>query len=178
MTREKNFIEITIPDSPDWAERVSEKVMMNAIRYGSCTQSILSAFLEEFKIEDPLLIRAAGALHIGLLTSLTCGIHIAGMMVLGLVMGRENLQSGHDGLIPIMGPGQQLIPRITEIVGGHSCLELTGTDFSDLNQAAAFRKSKEAEKCLYRMKNGACEIARFLQEMNKKGEIFRSPGKN
>jgi hypothetical protein len=104
MTTEKKSLEITIPDSPDWADRISEKAFMNAIQYGSCTQSILSAFLEEFKIEYPLLIRAAGALHI------------------------------------------------------------------------AFRKSKEAEKCLYRMKNGAGEIARFLQEMNQKCEIFRIAG--
>jgi hypothetical protein len=176
MTTEKKHLEITIPDSPDWADRVSEKTFMNSIQYGSCTQSILSAFLEEFKIDDPLLIRAAGAMHVGLLTSLTCGIHSAAVMVLGLVMGREKLQSGHDGLIPIMGPGQQMVSRISRTIGGSLCLELTGTDFSDLRQAAAFRKSKEAEKCLYRMKNGAGEIARFLQEMNQKGEIFRAAG--
>ncbi|MBI4765620.1 MAG: C_GCAxxG_C_C family protein [Deltaproteobacteria bacterium] len=173
MTTEKKDFEITIPDSPDWPNRVSEKAFINAKLYGSCTQSIFSVFLEEFQIDDPLLIRAAGAMHVGMLTSLTCGIHSAAMMVFGLVMGRENLKSGHDGLIPIMGPGQHLVGRITDTIGGHSCLSLSGTDFSDLNQAIAFRGSKAAEKCLYRMKNGAGEIARFLQEMSQKGEIFR-----
>jgi hypothetical protein len=171
MTLQKQSLRINIPDSPEWIDRVKEKAFTNAISYGSCTQSILSAFMDEFGVEDPLLLRSAGAMHIGMLSSLTCGIHSAAMMVLGLVMGREDLTQGHDGIIPIMEPGQNLIDRLNRKLGGHACRELTGTDFTDLNQAMAFRGSKDAEKCLHRMRDGAGEIALFLDEMKRNKEL-------
>jgi len=172
MKTENELKEITLPTSSDWVERVKEKAINNATQYGSCTQSILSAFMEEFGIDDPLLFSAAGAMHIGMLTSLTCGIQSAAMMVLGLMMGRERLEQGRDAMAPIMGPGQELIRRINSRIGGHSCRELSGTDFTDLEQAIAFKQSEDFEKCLFRMRDGAEEIALFLKELDEKGELF------
>ncbi|MFO7963105.1 MAG: C-GCAxxG-C-C family protein [Desulfobacterales bacterium] len=171
MTMSSRSIKIEIPDNPEWIARVKEKAFTNAVSYGSCTQSILSAFMDEFGIDDPVLMRSAGAMHVGMLTSLTCGIHSAAMMILGLVMGREDPAQGHDGIILIMEPGQLLMKRLNQRLGGHNCLDLTGTDFTDLDQAIAFQASTEAEKCLYRMRDGAEEIARFLDDLKRNKEL-------
>lgn len=165
--------EIILPQSTDWIARSKTKALHNMKQYDSCTQSILAAFMEEFGIEDPLVMRSAGAMFGGMVSSLTCGIHTAGMMVLGLLMGREKMEQGVDGLYPIVFPAQELIKRLNLKLGSHSCMELTGVDFTDLNQAIAFRSSKGYEKCFSRVAEGAKEIGLFLMKLNERGELFR-----
>jgi C_GCAxxG_C_C family probable redox protein len=163
---------ISLPQGTTWISRVKEKSRDNMMRYESCTQSILAAFMQELGIEDPLVIRSA-AMHGGMLCSLTCGIHTAGLMVLGLLMGREKLEQGPDGLFPIIVPGQELVGRLTRRIGSHLCREITGVVFTDLEQAMKFYASKENEKCFALVAEGAEEIALFLKELEEKGELFR-----
>ena len=92
---------VALPDSPDWVEKVKEKAFNNMRNHESCAQSIVAAFMDELGIDDPMVIRAAGALHGGMVSSLVCGIHAAGLMVLGMLVGRENLELGLDGLLPM-----------------------------------------------------------------------------
>ena len=164
---------VVLPQSADWITKIRESALKNMIRYESCTQSILAAFMEELGIRDPLVMRSAGALHGGMLCSLTCGVHIAGAMVLGLLMGREKLEQGLDGLIPILIPAQELMMRLTKRLGSHSCKELTGVDFTDLDEAIRFYSSKDHEKCLERVEEGAEEIGLLLKELEERGELFR-----
>jgi C_GCAxxG_C_C family probable redox protein len=168
--------EISLPQSPDWVERVKEKAFNYMSQYGNCTQCILAAFMEELGIEDPMVIRSAGAMQGGMLSSLTCGVHTAAIMVLGLMMGRERLEQGHDGMIPIVMPAQELMHRINSRLGGHSCQALSGVDFTDLNQAMAFMGSEEYNICLSRVGDGTEETALFLKELDEKGELFRIKG--
>jgi C_GCAxxG_C_C family probable redox protein len=165
--------EITVPADPDWPARVRARAHHIMSTYEHCTQSIVAAFMEEFGIEDPLVLRAAGGMHGGMVASLTCGVVSAGMMVLGLLMGREKIEEGLDGIFPIVVPGQQLVARIEKRLGTTSCRELSGVDFSDLNAAMQFIVSGEHAKCFEHVADGAEEIALFLQELSEKGELFR-----
>jgi C_GCAxxG_C_C family probable redox protein len=167
---------ISLPQSSDWVERVKDKAFNYMSQYGNCTQCILAAFMEELGIEDPMVIRSAGAMQGGMLSSLTCGVHTAAIMVLGLIMGREQLEQGHDGMVPIVLPAQELIRRINSRLGGHSCQALSGVDFTDLNQAMAFMGSEEYQICLSRVGDGTEETALFLMELNERGELFRFEG--
>jgi len=164
---------ITLPQGTQWVARVRECAEHNMRNHESCTQGVLDAFMKELGISDPLVLRAAGALHGGMLSSLTCGIHTAGMMVLGLLMGREDVEAGVDGLLPVVLPGQELIRRLNRKIGSHSCLELTGVDFQDLNKAMEFVVSEEHGKCISRVAEGAEEIGLFLRDLEAKGELFR-----
>ena len=166
--------EITVPSDPDWPARVRARAHQIVSQYESCTQSIVAAFMEEFGISDPLVIRAAGGMHGGMVSSLTCGIVSGGMMVLGLLIGRENLEEGLDGIFPIVVPGQDLIARLEKRLGSISCKELSGVDFRDLAAATKFIASGENAKCFDYVADGAEEIALFLQEMSEKGELFRT----
>jgi hypothetical protein len=49
-------------------------------------------------------------------------------------------------------------------------------DFKDLNKAMQFMSSGENAKCFDHVADGAEEIARFLQELSEKGELFRTGG--
>jgi len=166
--------EIKLPKSEDWVSRVKERALSNMTKHESCTQSVLAAFMEELGIRDPLVLRSAGAMHGGMLCSYTCGVHVAGAMVLGLLAGRENLEQGLDGLLPIVGPAQELMMRLNKKLGSHSCKELTGVDFTDLEAAMNFMVSKDHDKCLERVAEGAEGIGLFLKELEERGELFRA----
>ena len=168
---------IRLPDSGDWVSRIREKALSNMKKYESCAQSILAAFMEELGITDPLLLRSAGAMHGGLVCSYTCGVHMAGAMILGLLVGREDMKQGLDGLFPIVGPAQELMKRLNKRLGSQSCLELTGVDFTDLNAAFQFYAAGENVKCHSFVADGAEEIARFLKEKEASGELFRPAGR-
>jgi C_GCAxxG_C_C family probable redox protein len=166
--------EITVPADPEWPARVRDRAHHIVSTYESCTQSIVAAFMEELGITDPLVLRAAGGMHAGMVSSLTCGIVSAGVMVLGLLIGREDIEEGLDGIFPILVPGQDLVARLEKRLGSTSCQELSGVDFRDLEQAMKFMSSGESTKCFDHVANGAEEIARFLQELSEKGELFRT----
>jgi C_GCAxxG_C_C family probable redox protein len=169
--------EILLPDGDEWILNVKEKAFGNMKRHDGCAQVIVDAFMQEWGMNDPWVTRSATAFLGGMLSSYTCGVHVAGLMVLGLLIGRENIEEGLDGVFPIAIPGQELIRRLNAKIGSHSCQELTGVDFTDLNDALAFHASKEHEKCLFRVADGAAEIALFIKELNQKGELFRHSSK-
>jgi C_GCAxxG_C_C family probable redox protein len=165
--------EITVPTDSDWPARVRARAHHNVSKYESCTQSIVAAFLGELGIDDPLVLRATGGLHGGMVSSLTCGIVSGAMIVLGLLIGREKLEEGLDGIFPIVIPGQDLVSRLQKRLGSLSCREISGVDFTDLEQAMKFISSGENARCFDHVAAGAEEIACFLQELGAKGELFR-----
>ena len=167
------FSELNLPVDIEWILRVRRKAEENISRYDNCTQSIVAAFLDVLELDDPWVTRAASGFFGGMLSSLTCGIHTAGVIVMGLIMGRDRLEDGLDGLFPIVSPTQELIQRLNTRLGSHSCLELTGVDFTDLNQAMVFHASEGHQRCIKRVADGAEEIARLISEKLAEGEVFR-----
>lgn len=166
--------DIQLPESEDWMDRVKQRARDIMEKHESCAQSILIAFMETFGLHDPMVVRAAGAFHGGMMTSLTCGIHVGALMFLGLLMGREDPEEGLEGLMPIVGPTHELVSRLTQRLGSHSCRELTGVDFTDLNQAMTFYVTGENKKCIDRVAEGAEILAMFLKEKKEAGELFRT----
>jgi hypothetical protein len=73
----------------------------------------------------------------------------------------------------VVVPGQDLVARLEKRLGTTSCKELSGVDFTDLEAAMRFMSSGESNKCFDLVADGAEEIARFLQELSAKGELFR-----
>ncbi len=166
---------ISLPQTPQWPEEVKYKARQNMEKYDSCTQSILAAFMQVLQIDDPLVLRSAGAMHGGMVCSMTCGIHTSAMMILGLLLGRENIEDGVDGLMPIVGPAQELIQRLNTRLGSHSCREITEVDFTNRRQAQKYYLAGGKQRCEALVMEGAAEIASFLMELDERGDMFRPP---
>ena len=163
---------ITIPQSDQWIGDVAQSALYYKMSADSCTQSIVAAFLDVFGWREPMVLRAATAFTAGMFSSLTCGIHAGGMIVLGLVAGREDIHDGLDGLLPVIHPAQKMIRRLNHRIGGHDCWEMTGVDFTDLEQAMAYHGSPAAEACTRRIHDGAAQIALVLKELDAAGELI------
>ena len=174
MNKKTHKSKIILPEGDEWIARVRDKAFEDMKRYDGCAQVILNAFMQELEINDPLVMRSATGFLGGMLSSYTCGVQAAGLMVLGLLIGREDITEGLDGVFPIAIPGQELIRRLNAKIGSHSCKELTGVDFTDLNAAMAFHASSEHEKCFTRVADGAEEIALFIKGLHQKGELFNA----
>ncbi len=163
---------LILPEGDGWIQDVRQKAEENMTRYDNCTQSIVAAFAEVLDMEDNGVFKAASGFLGGMVSSLTCGIHSAGVMVLGMIMGRERLEDGLDGILPMVFPTQELVRRLNGRLGSHSCRELTGVDFTDLEQAMAYLSSDGHQKCIARVADGAEEIAKLIKEKYSAGEIF------
>lgn len=163
---------VQIPEGTAWIGEVSKKAENYMKAYGNCTQSIVAAFSEVLELDNKFARRASSGFLGGMMHSLTCGVQTGGVMVMGLLMGRERLEEGKDGLYPIVFSTQELIKRINEKLGSHSCLELTGVDFTDLRQAAVFSRSEEHHKCFTRVAEGAEVIAEYINELGNEGELL------
>ena len=166
--------QISIPQSPEWIPTMASNAEQTMLKYDNCAQSILATFVEAFGIDAPQVLGSAGAMLGGMTASLTCGVHTGALMVLGLLMGRRDMRQGMDGLYPIVLPAQEVLERLNRRLGSHSCMELTGVDFTDLEQALAFRQSERHLVCIQRVKEGAEELATFLAELDSKGDLFRT----
>ncbi len=167
----KPLAAIQIPEGSEWIAEVRLKAENYMKDHGNCAQSIVAAFSEAFGIDDPLMLRASSGFLGGMMHSLTCGVQTGGVMVMGLVLGRERLEDGTDGLHQIVVTTQELIRRINDRLGSHSCQELTGVDFTDLRQAARFSRSDEHQKCFTRVADGAEVIATLISELRDQGEV-------
>jgi C_GCAxxG_C_C family probable redox protein len=162
---------IQIPEGSEWVGEVRLKAENYMKDHGNCAQSIVAAFSEAFGIEDHLVFKASSGFLGGMMHSLTCGVQTGGVMVLGMLLGRERLEDGTDGLHRIVVATQELIRRLNDRLGSHSCRELTGVDFNDLRQAARFSRSDEHQKCFTRVADGAEVIAIFINELRDQGEL-------
>lgn len=173
VSSEENVLTPVIPADSQWPKQMQSTAVDYLKRYDSCTQAILWAFMESLAIKNKMVLRASGAMQGGMMSSLTCGVHTAGLMILGMLVGRENIETGLDGLMPIVVPSQKLVRALSARLGGHSCLAMTGVDFTDLEAALIYKLSDDHEKCVQRVADGAQTIAQFLQACDHNGELFR-----
>ena len=169
----KPLVRFQIPEGTEWIGEVRTKAENYMEKYGNCAQSIVAAFSEVLGIEAPLVIKASSGFLGGMMHSLTCGVQTGGVMVMGLVLGRDRLDEGTDGLHRIVIAAQELITRLNHRLGSHSCKELTGVDFTDLRQAAIFSRSDKHRECFTRVADGAEVIATLISELGNQGELKR-----
>ena len=169
----KPFITVQIPEGTEWIGEVRMKAESYMEHYGNCAQSIVAAFSEVLEIDAPLVIKASSGFLGGMMHSLTCGVQTGGVLVIGMVLGRDRLEDGTDGLRQVVVATRELINRLNHRLGSHSCLELTGVDFTDLRQAAIFSRSDEHRKCFARVADGAEVIATLIKELREQGELQR-----
>ena len=170
--RKPKHASLILPKGEKWIQDVRQRAAENMTKSHNCTQSIVAAFAEVLDLDNKQVLKAASGFLGGMVCSLTCGVHSAGVIILGMIMGRECLDEGLDGILPLVLPTQELIRRLNERLGSHSCKELTGVDFTDLEQAMAYSNSDGHQKCIARVADWAEEIAKLMNDKYLAGEIF------
>ena len=73
-----------IPADRHWPKQMKLTAVDYLKRYDSCTQAILWAFMESLAMKNKMVLRVSGAMQGGMMSSLTCGVHTAGLMILGM----------------------------------------------------------------------------------------------
>lgn len=121
-------------------KNVMEKAYHYEREYHCCSQATLLALQEALGIEDELALKAASALCGGVaMSGNTCGALSAGVMALGMKLGRGDLKAGFAPVMKAMVPANNLVKWFEAEHGTTSCRMISGTelDGETLNLMAA-----------------------------------------
>ncbi|MDR3639704.1 MAG: C-GCAxxG-C-C family (seleno)protein [Humidesulfovibrio sp.] len=127
-----------------------------------CAESVLSAVAQGLGVRSPLIPRLATGFCSGLSrTCGPCGAFSAGIMALGLALGRD---SGQDDLDETYGPAQEFREFFLERFGALDCRALTGHDLGTPEGLLAYREAGLKLKfCAPLLEEAAAQVIRILQ---------------
>lgn len=128
-----------------------------------CAESVFTAVAQGLGVRSPLVPRAATGFCSGLSRSCgLCGAFSAGVMALGLALGRD---SGEDDLDDTFAPVQEFREYFLERFGALDCPGLTGHDLGSPEGLAAYRAAGLKTKlCAPLLEEAAAQVIRILKE--------------
>ena len=115
---------VRVPESEEWPPRMGEEARREMELHGSCTQAILKSVSADLGLDHEVAMKVAGGFHAGMLVGGTCGVYTAGILLLGLLMGRRDPALGREALEPIVWPAQLLHENLTRALGAETCADL------------------------------------------------------
>lgn len=124
-----------------------------------CAQVIVQTFLDVFEADNTPVSMASSPFAAGLaLTGNNCGALIGGLMALGLVYGRKDVNEGMPGILAGIRPMRKLVKYFDETYQDLNCRDITGTDLANPEKATAYFESGGLEKCATMM----ADVAGFV----------------
>ena len=145
-------------------QALSKKIMDDAPKYHGCGQIVVQSYMDVMGVENLLLTKASGPLFAGLaMTGKTCGALLGALMMLGMVFGREDISKGVPGLLEHAKPMRKLIKNfVAKNQNLINCIEITGADISDPQQADDYFQSGGLERCGRLLSETAGEAAGMI----------------
>jgi C_GCAxxG_C_C family probable redox protein len=135
------------------------------VKHHGCCQVVVQTFLDVLGVENEALSMAASPFVGGLaLTGNNCGAVIGGLMVLGTVFGRKDLQEGMPGLLKGIKPMRWLVKSFSDKHGAVNCRDLTGVLLADSMQAQGYFAAGGLERCAAMMADVAACVGEILYE--------------
>lgn len=134
---------------------------MDADRPLLCAESVLLAVAEALGVRSPLIPRMATGFCSGLARSCgPCGAFSAGVMALGLALGRDSSQ---DELDDSYGPVLEYRDFFLARFGSLNCQELTGQDLGTAEGQLAYREAGlKLKVCAPVLEQCAAQLIRIL----------------
>jgi C_GCAxxG_C_C family probable redox protein len=157
----------------EFVEEARKRAHDYDFKYHGCTQAVVQAFLDIFEEENPDLFMAASPFAAGMsMTGNNCGALIGGLMVLGVVFGRSNMNEGMKGIIAGIRPSRKLVKQFKGCFETFNCCDLTQTDLADPEKAKAYFSTGGLEKCAGIVGQSAAYAADILycEYLNRKAE--------
>lgn len=129
-------------------EDLKNRTFSTEVQYHGCAQVVVQTFLDVFEMENVQLSMASSHFAAGIaLTGNNCGALIGGIMVLGLVFGRDDITNGMQAIVEGIRPTRKLVKYFEQKYSKLNCREITGTDLADPTKAEAYFKAGGLEKC-------------------------------
>ena len=152
-------------DKSEFVEDMRKRTFYNEMKYHGCAQVIVQTFLDVFEEENVPLSMASSPFAAGLaLTGNNCGALIGGLMVLGLVFGREDIKEGMEGILGGIRPMRKLVRYFEQNNEKLDCRDITQTDLANPEKAHAYFEGGGLEKCANIMANVAAFTAEIIYE--------------
>lgn len=124
-----------------------EAVELALLRFtsgSSCAESVLGAMAKYYGIEDPLIPRISTPFGAGCgRMQLTCGALTGGLMVIGLMQGRDSSDQDKE---PAYKLARGLAEYFKTKATSTNCSEIIGIDLNNPGKTAEFRANEGFEK--------------------------------
>jgi C_GCAxxG_C_C family probable redox protein len=129
-------------------EDLKRRTFNTEVKYHGCAQVVVQTFLDVFDVDNVPLSMASSHFAAGLaLTGNNCGALIGGIMVLGLVFGRDDITRGMQAIVEGIRPSRKLVKYFEQKYSKLNCREITGTDLADPKKAETYFNAGGLEKC-------------------------------
>jgi len=121
-------------------------------KYHGCSRSVMQSLADHLKLGDSLTFKASTPLSGGVaMRGETCGALIAGVMALGIILGKESIED-EDWMESVIA-GYRLCRRFEKEIGSTSCKEIQKArlgrafNFADLEDYEEFQKAGGYVEC-------------------------------
>jgi len=152
----------TYEDKGQFVADLKKRTFDTEMKCHGCAQVIVQTFLDIFGEDNRLVSMASSPFAAGLaLTGNNCGALVGGLMSLGLVYGRRDVNEGMPGILAGIRPMRKLVKYFDETYQDLNCRDITGTDLADPEKAAAYFESGGLEKCATMM----ADVAGFVGDI-------------
>ncbi|MGQ9572817.1 MAG: C-GCAxxG-C-C family protein [Dehalococcoidia bacterium] len=133
--------------------------------YHGCAQCVLRAIQDHLRVDNGATFRSASALAGGVaLMGDSCGALIAGMMALGLVFGRQNIED-FPTLASSFVPARALYARFRQEFGSCLCREVMASQLGRFYDLATEYDQFQAAGGYERCSRVASKTARMAAEL-------------
>jgi C_GCAxxG_C_C family probable redox protein len=152
-------------DKKVFMEDVKKRTFDSEIKHHGCAQVIVQTFLDVFE-EDNVAVSMASCPFAGglALTGNNCGALVGGLIVLGLVFGRKDIEEGMEGILNGIRPMRKLVRYFEGTHKTVDCRDITQTDVADPIKAAEYFDHGGLEKCARIMADVAAFVGDILYE--------------
>ena len=169
----EEMVKDKITNFPDlFIKEVKERACAYEAKFGDCCQCVVAPFQEILGLGNDLVLKTATFFAGGMGNAgKTCGALTGGVMVLGMLYGREDLEGSVDDILKSIHIVQALVKKFEKKYGTTSCREITKVDLTDNKAFIEFFEGSAHEKCFEVVGETAAMVAEII--INQKLNIYR-----
>ncbi|RJR18552.1 MAG: C_GCAxxG_C_C family protein [Desulfobacteraceae bacterium] len=149
----------------EFIEDLKKRTFTSEVKFHGCAQVVVQTFLDVFELDNVPVSMASSHFAAGIgLTGNNCGALIGGIMVLGLVFGRDDISKGMQAIVEGIKPTRKLVKYFEQKYNRLNCREITGTDLADPKKADAYFSAGGLERCARMMADVSGVVGDTLYE--------------
>ena len=158
----------------EFVEDVKKRAFEMEMNSHGCAQVVVQTFLDVFEEENLPLFMAASPFAAGMsLTGNNCGALIGGLMILGTVFGRKDVNEKMPGLLKGNRTMRKLVKYFNGKYNAVDCRDITKTDLADPVKSKEFFDKGGLEKC----SNIIADVSGFVADLLYEEKVVKESEK-